>query len=377
MSKALALALVLVFLTASSIITFLPVKAENKTIIVPDDYPTIASAIGNATNGDTIFVKEGEYDGPINQTLIIDKSLWIIGENAKKTVINLFPAYGVEWIITTPFYGHTDSINIKANDVRLVNLTIILSPFGDITVEGDRTQICDNNITGGKTLSISGSNCNISNNTWNGRVELVGAYNTLLKNNIYTLNLELADQNTIGLNEMSYFYLNSSNQNIIFENTIDTEGKLNSALQIYNSSNNIFDNNKISVGRYGTNLIIGLATNNTFFHNTFLGKNNPVSLDVTVQDTSWDNGKEGNYWQGYNGSDANWDGIGDTAYVIDATNIDHYPLIAPSYETKSGLDSSRNLVIITAVSVVAFILVASAGLLVYHKKHKHSSVKEV
>ena len=119
MSKALALALVLVFLTASSIITFLPVKAETKTIIVPDDYPTIASAIGNATNGDTIFVKEGEYDGPINQTLIIDKSLWIIGENAKKTVINLFPAYGVEWIITTPFYGHTDAINIKANDVAL------------------------------------------------------------------------------------------------------------------------------------------------------------------------------------------------------------------------------------------------------------------
>jgi hypothetical protein len=98
---------------------------------------------------------------------------------------------------------------------------------------------------------------------------------------------------------------------------------------------------------------------------------------VTVQDTSWDNGKEGNYWQGYNGSDANWDGIGDTAYVIDATNIDHYPLIAPSYETKSGLDPSRNLVVITTVSIVAIALVA-AGLLVYHKKHKKSNlVKEV
>ncbi len=48
MSKTLALALVLVFLTASNTITFLPAKAENKTIVVPDDYPTISEALINA-----------------------------------------------------------------------------------------------------------------------------------------------------------------------------------------------------------------------------------------------------------------------------------------------------------------------------------------
>jgi hypothetical protein len=58
MSKTLALALVLLFLTASTITTFLPAKAENKTIVVPDDYPTIQAAIGNATSDDTIFIKK-------------------------------------------------------------------------------------------------------------------------------------------------------------------------------------------------------------------------------------------------------------------------------------------------------------------------------
>ncbi len=360
-------------LLASCVVLSLPVEAASETFIVPDDYPTLSSAIGNATDGDTIFVREGTYYGPTNQTLVIDKSLSIVGENAKVTAIHLFPSYGVNWILTTPFYGHTDAINIKANDVNLENLTIILSPFGDITVEGDRTRIFGNNITGGRTLSISGSNCNVSNNTWDGRVELAGAYNTLLKNNIYTLNLELANQNTIGLNEMSYFYLNSSNQNIIYENTIDTEGKLNSALQIYNSSNNVFVNNKISVGRYGTNLIIGLAANNTFFHNAFLGKDNPVSLDVTVQDTSWDNGKEGNYWADYNGTDFNGDDIGDTPYVIDVNNVDHYPLMNPwgLNEPQVWLGFSQTMLIIIAIVVLMIVV---AGLFVYRKKQRHSIV---
>ena len=43
----------------------------------------------------------------------------------------------------------------------------------------------------------------------------------------------------------------------------------------------------------------------------------------------FDDGCEGNYWSGYNGTDSDFDGIGDTPYIIDSNNIDHYPLMNP------------------------------------------------
>jgi hypothetical protein len=46
---------------------------------------------------------------------------------------------------------------------------------------------------------------------------------------------------------------------------------------------------------------------------------------------AWDDGypSGGNYWSDYTGTDANYDGIGDTPYTIDALNQDRYPLMGP------------------------------------------------
>ena len=63
-SKSLALVLVALFLTSLVVLPPNTVKAQS-TIIVPDDFPTIQAAIGNATNGDMIFIRNGNYDGPI------------------------------------------------------------------------------------------------------------------------------------------------------------------------------------------------------------------------------------------------------------------------------------------------------------------------
>jgi hypothetical protein len=58
--------------------------AQARTIIVPTDYPSIQQAIDSANNGDTVFVKKGYYP----ETLIVNKSISIIGEDRNLTIID-------------------------------------------------------------------------------------------------------------------------------------------------------------------------------------------------------------------------------------------------------------------------------------------------
>jgi len=92
--KSLALVFVALFLTSLVIALLLsaPVEAQSKTIVVPDDYPTIQSAIDHANARDTVFVKKGIYylEGPTGQHIdgiTIDKSLSLIGEDSKTTIL--------------------------------------------------------------------------------------------------------------------------------------------------------------------------------------------------------------------------------------------------------------------------------------------------
>jgi pectin methylesterase-like acyl-CoA thioesterase len=78
------------------------VKAQTKTIIVPDDYSTITAAIANATDGDTIFVKKGTYEIAEN-SITINKTLSIIGEDQTDTkiVFSLDTRVGIEFLFSS------------------------------------------------------------------------------------------------------------------------------------------------------------------------------------------------------------------------------------------------------------------------------------
>ncbi|MCW4028706.1 MAG: hypothetical protein NWE92_03565 [Candidatus Bathyarchaeota archaeon] len=77
--------------------------------------------------------------------------------------------------------------------------------------------------------------------------------------------------------------------------------------------------------------------------------------NTTEPPHNWDNGREGNYWSDYNGTDTNGDGIGDTYYVIDVLNQDRYPLMNdPTTPVEAPLQFPIEVVII----IVAFVCLA-------------------
>lgn len=59
-------------------------KADASTLIVPDDFPTIQSAINAANPGDTVFVSLGTY----YENVIVNKTLSLLGENWETTIID-------------------------------------------------------------------------------------------------------------------------------------------------------------------------------------------------------------------------------------------------------------------------------------------------
>jgi len=76
--------LLILMLVAPLAGSFLKVRAQTRTITVPDDYSTISLAVENAISGDTIYVKSGTY----TERIVIDKALSLKGENKETTLIN-------------------------------------------------------------------------------------------------------------------------------------------------------------------------------------------------------------------------------------------------------------------------------------------------
>jgi hypothetical protein len=391
------LLLVLLFLTASFLITF-PVHAKSKTIVVPDDYPTIVEAIDNAADRDTVFVKKGIYEGAQNQTLFINKTISLIGEDAASTTINLHPPLVPMSIFTYQYMGYLDAIRIDANEVKLSGFTIS-SDGGDLSAAGNGNQIIGNNLS--FRVLATGYGTRVVGNTLTG-IELNGSNQTISQNAILKGNAEfliscIGSYNTITSNSVAGsgggIYTKGAH-NIIHGNSVTAESGINAGVEVNGNENILYSNNiynSVCVGStrvpesasnivcgntiagnlvvvgnsntFNANYIQGVvlgnanqdASNNLFYHNNFDFITNEVLPAGEKTFTVWigargliflDNGKEGNYYSDYNGSDLNYDGVGDTPYVIvtkdpsnyhfmadfnvaDMVLTDHYPLMSP------------------------------------------------
>lgn len=363
MRSSVALLLLFVMLVPS-MIAVIPVHAGSKTIVVPDDYVSIQAAIAGASEGDTIFIKRGVYvENPV-----VNKSVSLVGEDRAATVIDV-----------------TAGLKVESNNVVISGLTIY---------------------DGWRGISLSANCCRISGNKFtdatNGLV-VFGCENNITGNIFQSIGLSSAIQlNFADRNLISNNYIDScvegiqiwqnSNNNTIAENTITS--CQDHAIRFQYSNNNTVTRNNITNSGCGTPIYgsnDNIISNNNYFSNAVQFSANE-DYYLTFGHNRSVNTINKNYWSNYNGKDANRDGVGDTAYVIDENNQDNNPLMKsidisqahlPS-PTPTGTTEPPTMspspepqqepfptVTVIAVSVAAAVVIA--GLLVYFKKHKRGA----
>jgi len=273
-------------------------KAEPKTIDVPDDFLSVFDAVEAASEGDTIYVKSGTYDGPINQTLVIDKSLSLIGEDKSCTVLNFVPPL-VQTTIPfslTPVWARDAPIRIVVNNVTISGFTIDTiggpnpsSVKPEVTGTGNNTRIVDNNILTGVYLK-SGSHQTVTENNITGMLRAYGSHQTITEN-IVAKGIEGGSSyNNITNNVVTAggdvgIYVSGS-FNIIYGNNVSSSGasgiKMNrevtsniiakniitgsgNGIHVPEGFNNTFVANRVTNCGYGINVERG--SNNTFYAN--------------------------------------------------------------------------------------------------------------
>jgi len=207
-------------------------------------------------------------------------------------------------------------ILVNCNDSLISNLKISHSS------NGISLYLCNNNTISGNTANYNtkfGILLSSSN-----RNEVLG---NNANNNEYGIVLSISNNNTVSGNNANNnsddgIYL-SGNSNEVLGNNVSYNGDC--GISLFYSDNNIILGNVVNYNENG--IFLNYSDNNMIFLNYF-----QVNAINNAQDdgnnNQWDNGTIGNYWDDYDGVDANKDGIGDTPYDVPPAegSVDNYPI---------------------------------------------------
>ncbi len=425
-SKAVLITILLT-LAATTVTTVLLEQAKavnNKTLTVPQNYPTINAAVGNASQGDTILVKNGVY----RENVVINKPLSLMGEDKASTIIDCGEAGTAVWINADGasltgftvrnsgdkftdsgiFVNSSKGVNLAGNLVTGNNIGIYLSESAQCTLK-------DNTLTG------NSFNFGVYSSNLDGYIQNIGTSNTVEgKPIVYWVNQTgkqvptnagyVAVVNCSGVT-VSGAFLEKNWQNLLFAYTknstimdlsstlgedsiwliesngctlrnLNVTGNLWGGIAFVNSSDCTLQGSTLK-GNGGYGLFLSDSSNNLFYHNNFVA--NPRQAWLYGENSnSWDNGypSGGNYWDNYTGVDqksgpsqniTGSDGLGDTPVVIAQNNIDNFPLVTPYSEPPDAVTPLLlEFSLMGAIAVVSVLVI----FIIYYVKNRKQPLPE-
>jgi nitrous oxidase accessory protein len=328
------------------------------------DFRTIEDAVDAASPGDTIIVNPGTY----SENVVVNKGVTIKSQmGAENTIVRTPNPFSqrdvfevtvddvtISGFTMTGTYGHGGAgIYLRAVKHCTISDNVCYNNSAGISLYNSHDNLVINNDVSnnqdGMYLHQSDNNTIIGNiaskSTYGRGIMLVfSSYNQIL-NNIANSNVDegivlmergtsnnLIANNTVIFNSNYGIHFFAADNNQILNNTLMKNGVgvwLRGASKTNEIANNEFLENSYGIYLGDPSNHLGDCSNNVIYHNNFVDNLDPVFIYESI--SIWDDGypSGGNYWSGYNGSDADGDGIGDTPYVIDPENQDNYPLMAP------------------------------------------------
>lgn len=304
------------------------------------NYSSIQEAIDNAAEATTIYVSKGFY----SEHLFINKSVTLVGEDKYTTIIDGSNS-------GTIIYVAAD--NVSVSDFTVERPGCSCEGHYGIQIENNSMHI---SLTNDEIISDSvGVNATRAQ-------DVIVAHNDFSQN--YVLSMSITDCSDILVNGNNMTgYLEgveiTNSRSIVFSGNI-LSGSAN-GVRVENSTDCTFYGNDFWQGVWGISLV--QSSSNLIFDNDFGGN----FLDVASHGSndSWSYGGEGNFWSNYTGVDADFDGIGDAPYVLDANNTDYYPLMGnfTSFET-----NDEQVDVVSNSSIISFgfsVANSSRGTLVF------------
>lgn len=282
MKRTVVAALILVFLMALAVVRVLPADAQYEgSITINADGSVTPSTVPIHRTGDTYTVTDNlnitasNIGGNIivqRNNIVLDGNGHVVGKISLNNVSNVTVK---NFIITIAVYkflprGYNGITLMDSSNVTVANNTITyLRGIYQLPGIGD---------------------------SYAGTYVEGGSSNTLIGNNL--------------LNNEYGMYFKRTKNNLLVENN--------------------FSDNETSLLRSG--IVLEQASNNTIYHNNF--RSHVTQVIIFNSSNVWDIGYPagGNYWTDYdkkypNATEIDSSRIGDTPYVLDANNIDQYPLV--------------------------------------------------